>query len=295
MSLFRERALSLLTPSDVQTLPEARGRVLVTGIGGSEGPARVHVHVLRALGVDASFVPISGVRAAKGDELRVFSQNLSPNARLAVHEAKRFTRRVLITAQAADDPLLQRFGGTIVRHEPASEDGLLVRIAGPTMATRIALGTKPPSLHAAWERVSPIDLSGAVAYVTAGDDGERYFGLRWKHIETLGTCDPPVYDVLNFAHGPFQLWYGRPLTLIALRASDDDPALWTALRTLVRPQQRLVELTADAPRANAWHEHDAMQNALLAHALDQGVGHGERWPGFGEDSALYDLTHSSGQ
>ncbi|MCC6811108.1 MAG: hypothetical protein IT381_27005 [Deltaproteobacteria bacterium] len=302
--LFSDRARALLDERCiVPALPAALGKVCVSGIGGSEGPARVHAAALRAAGINASFVPVSGVPSEVADELRLFSQNLSPNACLALTAATRFSRRVLVTAQAPADPKVRRFvdgGGTCVFHPPATELGLLVRIVGPTIATHVALGTSPAVLgdraRTAFERgraiAATIDagaLSGSVAFVTSGDGGERAFGLRWKWLETLGVCDPPIYDVLSFIHGPFQLWHDRPMIFFSLRSAGDDAALWAAFAKVVRPAQRVVAFEATASGPMAWFEHDAIENALLCRALELGVGHGTSWRGVGEDRAMYEI------
>lgn len=301
--LFRERARALLQGALTPVLPRPEGSVITSGIGGSEGPARAHAHVLRQSGVQASFVPVSAVPQTRATELRLFSQNLSPNARIALGAADRFARRLLVTAQEETDPLVRAFtarGGIVVTHGPQREDGLLVRIAGPTNAMRIALGsTVPPGVvRAAFERGERLELTkealaGPVAFISSGDDGERFFGLRWKWLETLGTCDPPLYDVLHFIHGPFQLWYDRPITFLALRTPGDDARLWDAFARIVRPQQQLITLLATQQMPLAWHEHDALQNAILCRALELGVGHGKSWRGAGEDRPLYDLKSLS--
>jgi hypothetical protein len=293
--LFVDRATGLLGElPPIPPLPEARGTIVVTGIGGSEGPARIHAHALRARGATAAFVPVSGIARVEADELRVFSQNLSPNARIALAAAPRFSRALLVTAASAVDG----FSGDVVRHPPESEDGLLVRVLGPTLATRIAFGASADGkiVRAAFERGARIAaelpreaLAGQVAFVLSGDDGERFFGLRWKWLETLGTCDPPIYDVLSFTHGPFQRWFEQPLTFVALRSPGDDPGPWSAFTQILRPGQRVVTLDALATMPHAWFEHDAMQNALLCRALGLGVGHGPRWLGYGADRPLYEL------
>jgi hypothetical protein len=303
--LFCERASSVVSAiPTLDPLPRPRGSVVITGIGGSEGPARTHAVTLRDLGYRASFVPLSGLSRAFADELRIFSQGLSPNAQMALQQAPRFTSKLLITAQSQDCPMVRAFieqGGKCAFHGPEREEGLLARVVGPTIASYLATGVtpEPTILVKAHERGAAVaaNLSAAslqlpVAFFSCGDDGERYFGLRWKWMETLGTCDPPVYDVLNFIHGPFQLWFERPVLCVTLRQPSDDPGLWSAFERLVQPQQRLVTLAARASGARAFFEHDVMVNALLSRALELHVGHSCDWRGKGKDGALYKFTGS---
>ena len=73
-------------------LRDAR-RVHVTGVGSSAGHARFLVERLQHAGTAAAFTPLSRFAAGSPgtpdeDALVVFSQGLSPNARLALAEAR---------------------------------------------------------------------------------------------------------------------------------------------------------------------------------------------------------------
>ena len=115
--------------------------------------------LLQEVGLDARFVPLSAFAApspadARADALVVFSQGLSPNARLALHDVERWAGVLLVTAVPARDapqsappadaspagPLAERQAllddlvgrGVVVQRIPASEEyGTLLRVSGP--------------------------------------------------------------------------------------------------------------------------------------------------------------------
>nr|MCU0684246.1 hypothetical protein [Polyangiaceae bacterium] len=149
--------LAATAASPPPDLPGARGaglRWLVTGIGASEGPARFLVHLLRTeLGLRARFAPLSSFLperdAPPADALVIFSQGLSPNARLALERASAYERALLVTGLEPDahappaSPArtladYQARGLGIWCHPPPSEDGLLLRVQGPAAATLTA-------------------------------------------------------------------------------------------------------------------------------------------------------------
>jgi hypothetical protein len=305
-------------------LPEAASWT-ITGAGGSEGPARVLCALLDAA-VHTRFVPLScfvGGAAASGDVLVVASQGLCPNARLALAAQTRFRQSLLLSSlepAAADDDDrrrdAQRFvdaGGLLVRHGPGLEPELLVRVVGPAAATlvamRIAAAVVPGShdlggldaVPAAAERAAdagrraaerlPSGVPDTIALVTAGAYPELAHGLRWKLLETLGAGDPPVWDVLQLAHGPFQQFYERPLALFALESpSSTDRALFDRLeRMLVPGRHVLVRLRATLPAPLSFFEHDAQLNAIALSLLRRRPRNLRDWPGKGKDGLLYGL------
>ncbi len=314
--LFRERSRQLIELLESYT-PPATARLrsdaaafataeawVTTGIGASEGPARLLAQVLAARGRPARFAPVTAVdRRLGAGAVVMFSFSLSPNARLAIAGSEHIASRWLITGTASDCSAFERTGGSVLRHPPEKEDGLLVRILAPTLASYAALrvlgGLEPPpgffdALAAAERRaqalaaeVSRAELLQPMAFVTSGEMHEASHGLRWKWLETLGVCDPPLYDVLNFAHGPLQHWHGRRLMLVALRAGGPH---WPALESAAeRCGHRLLSLEAALPPPWCFFEHDIALNTLLDHALDSGIGHGAVWRGQGDDVDLYDI------
>lgn len=292
---------------DVDAASCAR-RWCVTATGASEGPARVFAAMLRRAGVCAEFAPLSRFAAEVApcdDTLVVFSQGLSPNARMALSAARRFGRSFLVTA-AHDDPAVARAaaqGTVIVRHGPASEEGLLLRVQGPAAATMIALrwsdavaralGRPPlPAWTPSWDAPVTDHLDDApVAFVTTHDI-ELHHGLRWKWLEGAGTHDPPLWDVLQFAHGPLQHLVGRRATLVSLEHAHDDIGARLVDRlaeTLDPSLHRLVRWRSEAPSPWSVFAHDARANALVLAALRRSSRDLAQWPGRHLDHALYDL------
>jgi creatinine amidohydrolase len=298
------------------------GPFAITGAGGSEGPARVFGDQLARAGLAARFIPLSSfahphppLRAA--DRLVVFSQGLSPNARLALAHGQRVAARILVTATTPDATAppgssphalaraVER-GWHILAHGPPSEGELLVRVIGPALATLVGLRlaaqlTQQPldtapvaeAVRRALDRVPETVLSegpGHVhALVIAGDGGPRVHGLRWKLLEALPHGDPPVWDVLQFAHGPFQQYYERPATLITLEHGDPVEAdLFERFVQLVEPRgHRVIRLVAKLASPLSWFEHDAMLDALALHDLRRAPRDLIEWPGKGCDQPLY--------
>lgn len=124
-------------------------RIVVTGLGSSASCARVLVHALgEPDGPCARFAPASALLApppsARDDVLVVFSQGLSPNARLVLATPEAWKRVVLVTATGggggarADAPdkrtvlaRLARAGAIVVPMPGEDEYGTLVRVLGP--------------------------------------------------------------------------------------------------------------------------------------------------------------------
>jgi creatinine amidohydrolase len=308
---------------------------LVTGAGGSEAPARLLVELLERAGRRARFVPLSLFAlggSSDADVLVVFSQGLSPNARLALSEQRRQRALVLFTAvvpRADAKPgsparlcfELSHRGATIVLHDPASENGMLVRVIGPVLAAfaaaafaagctgrRAGLAGAAECVRRARERARalmrgvPDGLRHAdIALVVAGGDMPVAQGLRWKLLEGLGVADPPVWDVLQVAHGAFQQFYERPLLLLGVVTPDDRhngerggaltrSDLFDRLEAMLAPErQRLVRLTTSHPLPLAWFELDAQLNQLVIDLLAIRPRNLIDWPGKGRDAPLYRL------
>jgi hypothetical protein len=123
--------------------------------------------------------------------------------------------------------------------------------------------------------------------VTAGSYLALAHGLRWKLLEASGIPDPPVWDVLQFAHGPFQQMYGRPMLLCALECPGAAPLFDRLERILVPGRHALVRLAATLPAPWCWFEHDAQLNALTLALLAARPVDLARWPGQGADGELY--------
>ncbi|MDX2169292.1 MAG: creatininase family protein, partial [Deltaproteobacteria bacterium] len=133
-------------------LPGAARRVVATGIGSSAAQAALLAHLLSEQHeVEARAVPTGALltpwRGAERDVLVVFSQGLSPNARLALHDPQRWLLVIVVTAvprprDAARRQALaavRRAGGVVIAVPGGAERGLLLRVAGPLAATALSL------------------------------------------------------------------------------------------------------------------------------------------------------------
>lgn len=290
----------------------------ITGAGGSEGPARALVERLLDGGRAARFVPLSPfafeVSPPRGTVLIVFSQGLSPNARLALKRRASFAAAVLVTAvDPADDgdraALVADFeaqGGFVWAHGPPREPPLLVRLEGPAraglaaqlLATGIAgLPPPPASLPDAVRAVidrGPLDgwdgSAPAVALVVGRLPAASTHGLAWKLLEGAGLPLPPTWDVLQVAHGPLQQLWHRPATLLALVVDPREEPLFDRLEEGLEPtRHRLLRLRATLPLPWASFEFDAAVGELVAQTLERYPRDLLDWPAKGRDGALYEL------
>jgi creatinine amidohydrolase len=304
-----EAALAVPMPP----LPE--GEAVTTGGGLSEGPARA----LAALLPHARYRPLSYFAGpplpSTGATLVLFSQGLAPNARLPLLAADRFARTVVFTSVAADagagagEPprllasAIER-GVEVVRLPPAAEAGLLLRVVGPAVATLAAarfagvdMGSAPDRYRAALaapiaDGLDGTDAASPIALVACDADGALYHGLRWKLLEGLRVEDPPVWDLLQIAHGPLQSFFARAQTLIALatRGRAHEAAMLERLRRVIDPaRHRLVVLEADSDGALGLLEHDARLNRFVEARASSLRIDLSRWPAQDEDRPLYDI------
>lgn len=303
-------------------------RVVVTGAGLAEGPARLLAGLLaQQLGVAARFVPLSAFvaqQAPAADQLIICSQRLSPNARLAMARITDYADALLLTSQPdeASDAEERRAligwrmaGGQVVALPLEAERGMLLRVVGPAVSSLAALqlvaqwaeqaglaldwplSALPDAAregYAAGQRAAALIapqalLYGPLALIAAGEHGELCHGLRWKLLEGLWREVPPVFDVLQFAHGPLQSMYHREATLLALTQPGDAPLMARLAQTLP-PHHKLIELPSALPSPLSLFAHSAALDALLCHALSQTPRDLSRWPGQGQDGALYGLA-----
>lgn len=287
-------------------------RWTITGVGGSEGPARVLAHRLAQAGRAARFVPCSRFALATDDlvgGLVLFSQGLSPNARGALAPQHRFAPRVIVTTVTPDPEGsdAERFlaaqldeGAHRVAHGPAQEAELLVRLEGPAEATVRALqlgahiaGERAPrlSVATALPEVAPLPKR-RLALVGAGDTTDWLHGQRWKLLEGLGIADPPVYDVMQVAHGPLQQFYEEPMTILAVAQSADEHPLFDRLACVLRPHHELRLLTLHAPLPGGWPQLELWFDALLLATMKVRPRDLIAWPGKHADAELYALDPS---
>lgn len=333
--------LAATAATPLPDLPWARAaglRWLVTGIGASEGPARFLVHLLRAeFGLLARFAPLSSFLperdAPPADALIIFSQGLSPNARLALERAGAYERALLVTGLEPDagappaSPArtladYQTRGVVVWCHLPPAEDGLLLRVQGPAAATLAAYrlaerlapeGARrrggPAALDRALAAAAAITTTPApwgdgtlepgspLAFVSAGEDEAALaWGLRWKFLEGLGVHVPPCWDALQIAHGPLQQFFPGPITLLALETPGPSAGLFDRLASLLEPpRHRLIRLPSPVAGPLAFFSFDALCNELLLRSLAPCPRDLSEWPARGRDGALYELGRPEGE
>ncbi len=300
----------------------AAGPWVVTGAGGSEGPARLLAELLVAVvGLPAVFRPPSAflASAAHSASVCVVSQHLSPHAAMVLDRSREAPARVLVTAQP-EAPA----GVHLLRHGPAArEDRLLPRVLGPELATLsvlrwvAALALQARGHAPSWAtRLAEIPAAaaaavlraehavrhalvadgldrGALVLVATGELGSAAAsGMAGRTAEALLRADATVFDVCAFAHGPYQSLYDAPMCVVTLEGPESTTA-FDRLVMLSRPGlHRLVRLTATLPAPLFWLEHGAALAALACAELRRRPRDLISWPGKGTDTPLYEL-HSA--
>jgi hypothetical protein len=253
---------SALVESDAVHLPASLGPTTTTGIGASEAPARILAEALLSRGVPARFVPLSAfaLEPPSGGSLVVFSQGLSPNARLSLATAERFTRRYVVTSVLpTGGNVLDAFitaGFVPIVAPPREERGLLVRVVGPVVAALVALrwgGVAITGAQAAGAyrrgRARPGFEIEPSALVLAGISSEGAHLFRWRVLETLLIGDLPTWDVLQIAHGPLQAFHDGPFALLAFE-HERSAMLVDRLAAALSPERHLMHrLRATEPSA----------------------------------------------
>lgn len=288
-------------------------RVVATGVGSSAAHATLLAYGLSAAGGDATTVPLSTFfrppRPARDEVLVVFSQGLSPNAQLALADPASWRRIVLVTAVTEArrlDPL-RAVGIAIHTIDGEHEFGTLVRLIGPLTGYVAALqliealgGAPAPSPAALVDACTarpdpPCDLTARpLAFVASETYGGLLQNLQYKLLEGLFTPLPPVWDVLHFAHGPYQQHAQQPATFIALTRPDaaGEAAALDRMASMLDPAlHELVRVPARAAAPLALLEHETWLNGVLLDAIAARGIDQQRWPGHGADAPLYTLAH----
>ena len=269
-------------------------------------------------------------RPAQDELLAVFSQGLSRNARYALCDPSGWGDCVVFTAagdDASDDvrawlDLLRDAGATIVRFPGENEYGTLLRVVGPVTAYASALryaeafaaerslarGAPEPldvdalcgRVESAGERLdaalASIDdrdpFDAPIVLLAAGSYAEIVDNLRFKWMEGLLRPVPPVWDLLHFAHGPFQQIHASEVTLIALTGNPsaaEQDLLDRIQRMLVPERHRLIQFPASLDPPLAIFEHEAFFNALVLRRLEVDGVNQVDWPGQDRDRPIYEL------
>jgi hypothetical protein len=315
------RGLDVKTFQHVATLLETGAVVFTTGIGASEGPARLLASCLSSPHRVVHFIPLSGLLAGdhrawikdcNNSRLVVFSQALSPNAQMALEAGKEFVTTVLVCGPdvrvESPKPL------AVIRHPPTGESGFLVRVTGPAVASAIALAlalmvTRQLSYDEVQSQLQQcaeamekrlqapapeVDfIWQPPAFLVCGKDGvEQNHLLRWTLLECLDKHDPSLWDLLSFAHGAFQNIFDTSRTLILPRSTVDvamEPLVERLRDMLRQTQHTLLDMPSDLARPWCVLEHIAMVQALVLGHLRKYPRDLGNWPGRGCDGALYTL------
>jgi creatinine amidohydrolase len=343
-ALLRERVagapelVRAATAVDIPALPFAPQAVrtfVTTGVGSSAAPAALLAHLLSVeLGVPARCAPLGAFVApapdTAGDMLVVFSQGLSPNARLALAAPQAWRAVVVVTAVTpetgdADATKLAALaavrdaGGVCVTQPGGLEYGTLLRLGGPLtgyaiayrLAAAIGRAAGLPVGHlsldadavcaamcAAAAAAAPICAAGdplgaPVILLASGGYGALAGNLALKLQEGLLEAPPAVVDLIEFAHGPFQAISGRTATLLMLQRTGAplEDALLSRLHSMLDDgRHRLVLLPAELRGMRALFEHEALLNELILDAIAARRVDQARWPGRGRDRPLYDVA-----
>jgi hypothetical protein len=305
----------------------------VVGVGGSEGPARLLVELLSDRGVLARQCTVSSFLkgrcpGANSRGLVVFSQGLSPHARMVLKGAASYAHCIVITTRSELEvrqqvPAYFHHQLTVLEHPPQAEPDSLLRVVGPAaaalLAVRVAVELSGGSAMElaqirtdlqeamAWYEGTPSDIQAledsewfarvACAHPTfclaAAQDLPAANQLMWKWQEATYQPLPPTLDLLAFIHGPFQSIYDESVTVLALRSQSDmlTDRAWEALQQVLVPARHQL-LVLDAPVAFplSYFYFDAAFLRVLARAVVERKLRLDRWPGKGKDGALYELV-----
>jgi hypothetical protein len=294
---------------------------IVTGVGASEGPARLLASTLRDVGFTARFASVTyflGKTPPRGDVLVVVSQKLSPNGCIPLAHTAAFTNTILVTsvvepAQALALRSLTTHALEVVLHGPEEDEGgLFLRVLGPSLAAAacVALavraaksaGFEEPAWWSARSKVAENTRAilqrghkqtpGVLAFLAAGENLERIFGAKSKLIEGLGYERVSFWDTCGFVHGPFQSVYGTHMTLLLASEKDDvaSQLLWQRLLQILPAKHETVHFESELSGPLAYFAYDAHAFAWVAGCLEQNPRSLLSWPGQNADGAIYELS-----
>lgn len=272
---------------------------------------------------------VGEVSPRRNEALVVFSQALSANARLALATPGGWGGLVVVTAarddRAGDERgdwlrVLRGVGAAIVEAPGGDEFGTLMRVEGPMLGYAVAIAIARSVARALGRDTSALGVDRdavcagvaradqtveqlgtalhlppgrPIAFLAAGGYSELLANLRYKVLEGLLRPPPPVWDLLHFAHGPFQQACTGAATFLALTTTgaSREVELLDRLASLLDPSlHRLVRLSASVPGPFAIFEHEALMNALVLRRIAEEQIDPARWPGRGRDGALYELA-----
>lgn len=306
---------TIATPLPEQLAPWGETSVVLTGIGASAAVARSAEQLLRhELRLRVSMQPLSEFLSsevsAQGSSLVILSQELCPNATLALQRLDGFHQTLLLSSLGADDArlgALARNGGRVWTLPPDSERGLLVRLMGP-LATTMALlrlgwactGRAAPAtlqqVPEAMERALEAGFHTARAwpdecprppFLSIGWYAGALESLRWTWMEALWVDEPSSWELLEVAHGPWQAQTGACGPWLGFARPDEPDALWARFESMLPGNQRLVLARATLPAPLCFFEHFAFLQALVCGLLARRDVDLNHWPGEGTDGPLY--------
>ena len=321
-----ERIRMLGDPEPIALHPDGFRAVRTTGVGSSGAHARALAEWLSDLGLDARYLPPSAFpeahEAAHRDDLLIgFSQGLSPNARLALHRPDAWRQLLVVTStKPSDEDDRGRFARQLVNagagwvdSGASDEFGTLVRVLGPSTAywaawrIAVAFGAEQgpgaaamaDAVERAAERAQNLGAARADAlaglpvwWVAPGAAVLAADNLRLKWLEGLLRDVPPVVDLLDFAHGPFQALHDREAVVVTLLPRHDPLTRerLDRLDSLLDPgRHQRIALEAELDHPLSIVEYEAGANQLLLAALEVSDIDPSDWPGRGADPALYEL------
>ena len=267
--------------------------------------------------------PAAGAFAGK--TLVVFSQGVSPNAQIALRRRRAFAHTVLFTAStpaaalAAGKPdraaLLQNLldeGNELIEFPLAEEYTTLIRFVGPLAGYLAALQfaaqfpdcraplPSPELLADLLAAQAPRDLldamirlpsawSGGFNLVTAAPISDFSQNLACKFMEGVYWPCPPISDLLQFAHGPFQQMNAAPKPVIFLQGGSAAEAEMVdrSVRMLQEVGLAAFVLRIDAPPLYSILGFEAALNDLVFAVMRHQRINQIEWPGKGRDDLLY--------
>ena len=305
---------TLNTPLPEGLAPWSETSVVLTGIGASAAVARTAEQLLRhELRLRVSMQPLSEFLSsdvsAQGTTLVILSQELCPNARLALQRVDGFHQTLLLSSLAHDDERLGALAGrgTVWTLPPDTERGLLVRMMGP-LATTLALlrlawacsGKTPPAALARVPEAMEAALQAGFAvardwadehtrppFLAMGWYASALASIRWTWMEALWVEEPANWDLLEVVHGPWQSRIDARGPWLAFTRPDEAPGLWERFESMLPATQRLVRVPATLPAPLCFFEHFAFIQALLCGLLARRDVDLNHWPGEGTDGPLY--------
>lgn len=313
---------------------------VITGIGASEAHARYLACLLnRFTSHRAEFRHLSSfcLHSGPGDrqhDLIVFSQDVSPNARIALQRAEQFRQTFLFTTATEEGALEagendkaaflhslkdNRIG--LIHYPLENERTTLLRLVGPLagylaaaqFADSLAPGALPSlddnelldAVEGAENKI-PSDLlertvrqfKGGFHLVASAPLSEFGQNLSYKFHEGLFLPAPHLWDILQFAHGPFQetCAASRPVILLAGANSD------SAERELFARARHMLDaagntpywiLDSHLPPVYRIFEYEMIFNHLILVLLDRTRIDQVNWPGKGLDRPIYNLADIS--